>query len=60
MFIPVGGSFDVISGSLKRAPKLLQKLKLEWLYRMILEPKRFKGIIRLGKFIFLGIIYNDE
>ncbi len=60
VFVPVGGSFDVISGNLKRAPKVFQKLKLEWLYRMIKEPKRFKGLFRLVKFIGLGIIYQEE
>ena len=42
IFIGVGGSFDVLSGHKKRAPKLMIKLHLEWLYRIIKEPKRFK------------------
>ena len=42
IFIGVGGSFDVLSGTKKRAPKLLIKLNLEWLYRIIKEPKRLK------------------
>ena len=42
VFIGVGGSFDVISGSKKRAPKLFIKLNLEWLYRIVTEPKRLK------------------
>ena len=36
----VGGSFDVISGKTKRAPVWMQKLGVEWLYRMLQEPKR--------------------
>ncbi len=59
VLMPVGGSFDVISGNLKRAPKLIQTLKLEWLYRMIKEPKRFKGIIKLIQFIIMGIFYQE-
>ena len=55
IFVPVGGSFDVISGNLKRAPKIIQKLKLEWLYRMILEPKRISGIFKLFYFLILNI-----
>jgi N-acetylglucosaminyldiphosphoundecaprenol N-acetyl-beta-D-mannosaminyltransferase len=39
--IGVGGSFDIISGNLKRAPKWMQFSGLEWLYRGIQEPKRF-------------------
>ena len=42
IFVGVGGSFDVISGHKKRAPKLFIKLNLEWLYRIICEPKRMK------------------
>lgn len=40
IFVGVGGSFDVISGHKKRAPKILIKLNLEWLYRIAKEPKR--------------------
>lgn len=36
----VGGSFDVISGKLKRAPKWMQKVGLEWFFRLIQEPRR--------------------
>lgn len=42
IFIGVGGSFDVLSGTKKRAPKIMIKLNLEWLYRIIKEPKRIK------------------
>ncbi len=42
IFVGVGGSFDVISGTKKRAPKIFIKLNLEWLYRIIKEPKRIK------------------
>jgi len=40
----VGGTFDFIAGVQKRAPKWMQKLSLEWLYRLIREPKRFGRI----------------
>lgn len=42
--IGLGGSFDVWAGAVERAPKIYQKLGLEWLYRTIKEPKRFKRI----------------
>lgn len=42
IYIGVGGSFDVLSGSKKRAPKIMIKLNLEWLYRILKEPKRIK------------------
>lgn len=42
--IGLGGSFDVWAGVVERAPKVWQKLGLEWLYRTINDPKRFKRI----------------
>lgn len=39
--IGVGGSLDVFSGKAKRAPAFVQKMKLEWLWRLILNPKKF-------------------
>lgn len=36
----VGGSFDVIAGKTKRAPKWMQNIGMEWFYRLIQEPKR--------------------
>ncbi len=44
LMIGVGGSFDVFSGMVKRAPEIWQKLNLEWLYRTLKEPQRFKRI----------------
>ena len=44
LFIGLGGSFDVWSGYVERAPEIWQKMGLEWLYRTIKEPKRFKRI----------------
>lgn len=42
IFVGVGGSFDVLSGTKKRAPKIFRRLHLEWLYRITTEPKRLK------------------
>lgn len=44
LMIGVGGSFDVWSGVVQRAPEIYRKLGLEWLYRTIKEPARFKRI----------------
>lgn len=48
----VGGSFDFISGKVKRAPQIVRRLGLEWLYRLIREPKRIKRIFK-ATIIFL-------
>lgn len=46
----VGGSLDVMAGTVKRAPKVFQKLGLEWFYRLITNPRRAKRMMRLPKF----------
>ena len=53
IFIGVGGSFDVLSGTKKRAPKVFIKLNLEWLYRILCEPKRIGRFLKYNiKFMF--------
>ena len=53
IFIGVGGSFDVLSGTKKRAPKFFIKLNLEWLYRILSEPKRIGRFLKYNiKFLF--------
>ena len=47
----VGGSFDVLSGNVKRAPELWQNLNLEWLYRVLNDPKRIGRYMSLPKFV---------
>ncbi|MCZ8523274.1 MULTISPECIES: WecB/TagA/CpsF family glycosyltransferase [Paenibacillus] len=46
----VGGSLDVIAGKVKRAPVVWQKLNLEWLYRLLSEPSRWRRQLVLPKF----------
>jgi N-acetylglucosaminyldiphosphoundecaprenol N-acetyl-beta-D-mannosaminyltransferase len=55
----VGGSFDVWSGKLKRAPKLFIKLNIEWLYRFLRQPKRFKRLFSIPKFMFKVILNKN-
>lgn len=47
----VGGSFDVFSGTVKRAPVIFQKAHLEWFYRLITHPTRLKRMLVLPKFM---------
>ena len=51
----LGGSLDVFAGTVKRAPAFFQKLGLEWFYRLIKEPWRFKRMMKLPKFLFACI-----
>ena len=47
----LGGSLDVFAGVVKRAPKLFIKMKLEWFYRLIKEPRRIGRMMKLPKYI---------
>ncbi len=58
LMMGVGGSFDVLSGSLKRAPLWMQRIGIEWLYRLIKEPKRFRRILALP--LFIGAVLKDK
>lgn len=49
--IGVGGSFDVLAGKVKRAPQLWQKLKLEWLWRLLSDPKRWRRYLAIPRFM---------
>jgi len=46
----VGGSFDFLTGRQQRAPRMMQKLGLEWLYRLYREPWRWRRMLALPKF----------
>lgn len=51
MMIGLGGSLDSFAGTVKRAPRWMIQLNLEWLYRLLKEPKRLGRMMRLPKFI---------
>lgn len=54
--IGVGGSFDVFSGEVRRAPVWMQKAGVEWLYRLICQPSRIGRMLQLPKFLVAVII----
>ena len=51
----LGGSLDVFSGNVERAPKMFQKLGLEWFYRLLKEPSRIGRMMVLPKFLLLAV-----
>ncbi len=56
----VGGLFDFISGNLVRAPKIIRKLRLEWLFRFLLQPgAKFQRIV-VTPFWFLKTVLNEH
>lgn len=58
IMLGLGGSLDVYSDTVKRAPKVFVKLGLEWFYRLIKEPKRIGRMMSLPKFYFGTILYK--
>lgn len=52
LMMGVGGSFDVISGKVKRAPVFWQKIHLEWFYRLASQPSRWKRQLAIPRFVF--------
>lgn len=51
--VGVGGAFDYISGNISRAPRFVQQIGFEWLYRLIRQPWRIKRQLALTKFVYL-------
>ena len=49
--IGLGGSLDVFAGTVKRAPAAWQKLGLEWLYRLLMQPSRAGRMAKLPLFL---------
>ena len=56
----VGGTFDVVSGKVKRAPLWMQKYGLEWFFRVVQEPRRMwkRYLVTNTKFISLVLKYK--
>ena len=50
LWMGVGGSFDVWSGQKKRAPRWMGALQIEWLYRLVQEPSRWRRMLALPQF----------
>lgn len=53
--IGVGGTFDVLAGNVERAPRVWQQLGVEWLYRLIREPWRWRRQLALPAFLLLAV-----
>lgn len=60
VFMGVGGSFDVISGNIPRAPLWMQKCNLEWLFRVIQEPRRLFKRYFVGNWKFIMAVLREK
>ena len=59
VFIGVGGSFDVVSGKIPRAPQWMQRMNLEWLFRMAQEPGRLVKRYLVGNTRFCLLLLKE-
>lgn len=62
LMIGVGAAFDYYAGNIKRAPKWMQNNNMEWIYRLLQDPKRLfnRYLYTNTKFIWNAIIYNKH
>ncbi len=58
--IEVGGVFNYLAGKAKQPPKIIQKIGLEWLWRLITEPWRWRRQLNLIKFLFLLFLLEPK
>lgn len=56
----VGGSFDVYSGNLQRAPLFLQKIGMEWFFRLIQDPRRMWKRYLVGNSKFVALVFREK
>jgi len=56
----LGGTMDIMAGNVKMAPALMRKLGLEWLYRLIRQPRRFKRMLDIPRFIWAVIRHGRK
>jgi len=55
----VGGTIDIIAGEVELAPPILRKLGLEWLYRLVKQPSRFKRQLDIPRFV-LAVLFGRQ
>jgi N-acetylglucosaminyldiphosphoundecaprenol N-acetyl-beta-D-mannosaminyltransferase len=60
VMIGVGAGFDYIAGNIKRAPKIMQRLCLEWLYRLLQEPERLWRRYVTTNYKFIKYIFMEK
>ncbi|OPG99305.1 glycosyltransferase [Chryseobacterium mucoviscidosis] len=58
--IGVGGSLDILAGKTKRAPAIWQKLNLEWLYRLLSQPSRWRRQLILPRFAVRALLFREQ
>jgi N-acetylglucosaminyldiphosphoundecaprenol N-acetyl-beta-D-mannosaminyltransferase len=59
VMVGVGGSFELVGGVTKRAPLMLQKTGLEWLWRLVMEPRRLWKRYLVGNSVFIVVVFRQ-
>ena len=59
VFVGVGGTFDVVAGNVARAPLWMQAIGMEWLFRLLQEPKRLLKRYVVGNTRFMGLLLKE-
>jgi N-acetylglucosaminyldiphosphoundecaprenol N-acetyl-beta-D-mannosaminyltransferase len=60
VWMGVGGSFDVWAGLKERAPKWTSRFQLEWLYRLLQDPSRWRRYLALPKFVWAVLLSESQ
>jgi N-acetylglucosaminyldiphosphoundecaprenol N-acetyl-beta-D-mannosaminyltransferase len=60
ILMAVGGAFDMLAGKIPRAPKLVQQMGFEWLWRLFQEPWRWKRQLAIFEFLWLMLIGKNN
>lgn len=60
LMIGLGGSLDSFAGTVKRAPRWMIRLNLEWFYRLLKQPSRLGRMMRLPKFLLAVLLRKDK
>lgn len=60
LLVGLGGSLDVFAGTVQRAPEQMQKMGLEWLYRLAKQPSRIGRMAKLPGFLVKAVFWKDK
>jgi len=58
--VGVGGSFDYVAGVARRAPRWMRDHGLDWLWRLVLQPRRWRRMLALPRFVWLALICDGQ
>lgn len=59
VILPVGAAFDTISGLRRRAPRWIQRMQMEWFFRLIMEPRRLWRRYLFGNTHFIVLVLRQ-